>query len=79
MRQVPDPLARYNERVKLTSGFANALAIGLVGFAILRPLTEDVSAIGAGSLGWGGGGLALHGLAHYILGRLVKEVPDDPP
>ena len=36
-----DPLLVYNERVKLLAGFVNAMAVGLVGFAVLKPLTES--------------------------------------
>jgi hypothetical protein len=37
-RTVRDPLAATNERVKLFAGFINALGIGLIGFAVLRPV-----------------------------------------
>jgi hypothetical protein len=77
VRHVRDPLAVWNERVKLRAATVNALAIGLVGFAILRPLTEDVSALGAQSLVWGIAGLAMHSLAHYIIGRLRREASSD--
>ena len=68
-----DPLATHNERVKLFAGFLNAVGLGLIGFAVLRPLTESGGAITALSATWGGAGLALHALAHYILRYLRRE------
>ena len=76
MRLVRDPLARFNERVRLLSGFINAIALGLIGFAVLRPLADPDAAARGMSATWGLTGLALHGLAHYILGRLSKEVSE---
>ena len=35
-----DPLATHNERVKLFATFVNAIGIGLIGFAILGPVTQ---------------------------------------
>jgi hypothetical protein len=68
-----DRLLIHNERVKLLAGFANAVSLGLIGFAILRPVTEGTLSFNLLSLGWGGAGLALHALSHYILGMLRKE------
>ena len=42
MNTTRDPLVAYNERVKLFANFMNALSLGLIGFAILRPLTENL-------------------------------------
>ena len=72
----PDALAIYNERVKLFAGFINAIGLGLIGFAILRPLTESLSNAALSSLWWGLVGLASHGLSHYILGYIRKEVKE---
>jgi Co/Zn/Cd efflux system component len=69
-----DPIAAYNERVKLLAGFVNAVALGLIGFAILRPLTESLQNASLSTMWWGLAGLALHGIAHYILGQIRKEV-----
>ena len=70
-----DKLAAFNERVKLFAGFLNATGIGLIGFAVLRPLT-DIQGGGLGvSAWWGIVGLALHGAAHYVLGHLRKDTP----
>lgn len=70
-----DDLAVFNERVKLLAGFVNAIGLGLIGFAILRPLTESLAS-GAtwAALGWGAVGLAMHGLSLYILGNLRRKV-----
>ncbi|TFL16781.1 hypothetical protein [Jannaschia formosa] len=72
-----DELAVWNERVKLAAGFLNALGLGLIGFAVLRPATDDVALLSFGSLGWGIIGLAMHGLAHYVIGKLRKESAHD--
>lgn len=86
-RMVPDPVAVHNERMKLLAGFFNALGIGLVGVGVLAPLAswlgQVAGAAPAGAPGvagailplaalWMALGLALHGLAHYVLGRLKK-------
>lgn len=68
-----DLLATFNERVKLLAGFVNATGLGLIGFAVLRPLTETPITVTWGSAWWGGCGLAFHILSLYILGFLRKE------
>lgn len=72
----PDPIATSNERVKLLAGFVNAVALGLIGFAILRPLTESLANASFSTLWWGIVGLALHGISHYILGPIRKEASE---
>lgn len=68
-------MAAFNERVKLLGGFVNALGLGLIGFAILRPLTESlVSGATWAAMAWGIVGLAMHGLSHYILGNMRRKV-----
>ena len=67
-----DPLTIRNERVKLFAGFVNAIALGLLGFAVLRPLTDQPMSVNLVSAYWGAAGLAMHGLSHYILGYLRK-------
>ena len=76
MKTERDPLAVYNERMKLLAGFFNAIGLGLIGFAVLRPVT-DGTPLTLLTLFWGSVGFALHGAAHYILGRLRKEADDD--
>ena len=71
-----DPLAAYNERVKLFAHFLNALGLGLIGFAVLRPLTESLGNANLSALWWGMTGLAIHGIAHYIMGNIRKEVKE---
>ena len=70
-----DPLAANNERVKLFASFVNAVALGLIGFAILRPLVEDIANASLSTLWWGLTGLALHGFSHYILGLIRNSCP----
>lgn len=77
MSRIRDEVSVWNERIKLLAGFVNAMAIGLVGFAVLRPATEDVALISTASLLWAGGGLGMHLFAHYMLGYLRKEAADD--
>jgi hypothetical protein len=67
------PVIVHNERVKLFSGFLNAVGLGLIGFAVLRPLTEKPMDVALGSVWFGLAGLVLHALAHYILGMMRKE------
>lgn len=67
-----DPVATHNERTKLFASFLNAVAIGLIGFAILRPLTEEPTSVSALSAWWGIAGLAIHASSHYILRYLMK-------
>jgi hypothetical protein len=59
-----------NERVKLFANSVNAVGLGLVAIAVLRPITEtgsdDYALVGL----WALVGLALHGLSHYILGYM---------
>ena len=55
-----DEIAVWNERVKLIAGFVNAIALGLIGFALLRPVTEDFSLVSPISGLWSGFGLAMH-------------------
>lgn len=76
MQTARDPLVAFNERVKLFANFTNATALGLIGFAVLRPLTESLSNANLSTLWWGTSGLALHGVSHYILGRIRKEVKE---
>ena len=47
-----DPLAANNERVKLFANFINAIGLGLIGFAILRPLAESLSNANLSTLWW---------------------------
>jgi len=78
VRRARDPLAAHNERVKLASGFCNAVAIGLIGFALLRPLVETTLILDLPLILKVGIGLVFHGIAHYILTYLEREVRDDP-
>jgi hypothetical protein len=75
-RTVRDSLAASNERVKLLAGFSNAIGIGLIGFAVLRPLTENLANANPSMLWWTVAGLALHGGSHYILNLIRKEAKE---
>ncbi len=68
-----DPLAAYNERVKLRATFLNALAIGFLGFAFLRPLVEGTLTLNLLTLAFLATGLVLHRAADYILRYLETE------
>mgnify|MGYP001209323719 CR=1 FL=1 len=59
-----------NERLKLAANFLNALGIGLIGIAVLRPVVETGATSYLALAGWSFAGLALHGASHYILGYL---------
>ena len=74
-----DPVAAHNERVKLMATSLNAIGLGLIGFAILRPLTENPAGLGLTSLWWAAAGLVVHGVSHYVLERpMQKDDRDDP-
>ena len=74
MQTIRDPLAARNERVKLFATFINAVGMGLIGLAVLGPLTQDLTSASLSTLWWGLTGLAMHALSHYILGYLHKGV-----
>ena len=69
-----DELAIHNERMKLIASFFNAMAIGLIGFALLRPLVEAVAPVTLATVWWSVVAFAFHLAAHYVLGKLEKEV-----
>jgi hypothetical protein len=69
MRLVPDPVAIHNERMKLVAASVNALGLALLALGALQPLVVSGA---APSPGWTVVGLALHGVAHYVFGRLRK-------
>ena len=77
MARLRDDLAAFNERVKLIATSLNAVGLGLVGFAVLRPATDVPMTLGAVSVWWALLGLAFHVSGHYILGMLKKEADDD--
>lgn len=66
-------VAIHNERVKLFSGFVNAIGLGLIGFAVLRPLTLNFAEASSLTVIWGFAGLFLHGVSHYVLRMLRTE------
>ncbi|MEL6913323.1 MAG: hypothetical protein AAFP13_02355 [Pseudomonadota bacterium] len=72
-----DEIVIENERVKLAAGFVNAIGIGLIGFAILRPLVDFTLLSPLTAVLWGALGLVWHGASHYILGYMRKEALDD--
>lgn len=62
-----------NERLKLAANFLNAISIGLIGISILRPVVETHASSYATLAAWAGVGLAIHGVAQYILGYLRED------
>lgn len=68
-----DPIATHNERTKLFAGFVNAIAIGLIAFAVLRPLTSGEASVSVTTFYWTAAGFALHAVSHYILRYLVQD------
>ncbi|AHM05588.1 hypothetical protein roselon_03330 [Roseibacterium elongatum DSM 19469] len=68
-----DPLATHNERVKLRAAFLNALALGFLGFAFLRPLVEGTLTLNLLTVSFFLTGLVLHRAADYILKYLETE------
>lgn len=72
-----DDLATHNERVKMFAGVLNAVGLGFIGFAVLRPLTDTAVPVSWQTLLWGGVGLALHAAAHHIPGMVRKQAAND--
>jgi hypothetical protein len=72
---VPDPVAAWNERVKLFAGFVNAVGLGLIGFSILKPVTDNIANLTSATMSWGLVGPAMHSGSHYILGYIRKGGP----
>jgi hypothetical protein len=58
-----------NERLKLFANFLNAIGLGLIAIAVLRPAIETGGDPWRIVL-WFLVGLALHGVAHYVLGHM---------
>ncbi len=67
-----DRSAIRNERIKLSCSFLNAIGLTLIVFALLRPITQDLSALTPVSFVWVGLGIALHVAAHVVLGQLSE-------
>ena len=72
MLKTHDPILAWNEGVKLFAGFLNAIGLGMIGFAVLKPLTEDITKIAVPTLWWGLAGLAFHAISLYVLGLMRK-------
>lgn len=73
---IRDDITVRNERLKLGANAVNALGLGMVDFAILRPASESFDLLRQQAWLWGVGGLALHVSGHYILGYIKKAKPD---
>ena len=58
-----------NERLKLFANFLSALGLALIAIAALRPVFE-IGGDPVRILTWFLAGLALHGMAHYVLGHM---------
>ena len=76
MKTEHDYLRSFNERIKLFANFFTAISIGLIGFAVIRPLTESLDNADLSTLWWGIAGVALHGVSHYILGMMRREAKE---
>ncbi|GAA5067770.1 hypothetical protein N0B44_02485 [Roseibacterium beibuensis] len=63
--------------MKLLAGVLNAVGLGLIGFAVLRPLTDNAIPLTVMTAIWAPAGLALHAIVHYILGMTRKEASHD--
>jgi hypothetical protein len=60
--------------VKLMAGFVNAIGLGLIGFAILRPVTGNIANLTLPTAARGMVGLTLHGVSHFSL-RYMRKAP----
>ncbi|MGL6210371.1 MAG: hypothetical protein ACRC14_11150 [Paracoccaceae bacterium] len=72
MQGIRDTILSWNERVKLFANFLNAIGLGLIGFAVLKPLTEDITKLSTLTVSWGLVGLVLHAISLYTLGLMRK-------
>lgn len=72
-RGARDHLAAFNERVKLLAASVNTVGLGMIGVAVIRPLTESLSNATLNTGWWLAGGLVMHGVSHYILRYLRKD------
>ncbi len=75
MPGISDPILSWNERLKLVAAFLNAIGLGMIGFAVLKPLTGDLTNRSVLRLWWGLAGLAFHTISLYVLGKRRKGVP----
>lgn len=75
MLGISDPILSWNERLKLVAAFLNAIGLGMIGFAVLKPLTEDITNFSVLTLWWGLAGLAFHTISLYVLGKMRKAAP----
>lgn len=75
-RPVRDPVGTFNELLKHFVGFLNALGLGLIGFAFIRPATESLSLVLPSNLAWSAVGVAAHAIGLYLLRHLKKEASD---
>lgn len=70
----PAPIAIHNERQKARASYLNAFSIGLVGFAVLRPLTDATPSVTVATASWFVAALALRVIAHDVPGGMRREV-----
>jgi hypothetical protein len=75
MPGISDPILSWNERLKLVAAFLNAIGLGMIGFAVLKPLTGDITKMSVLSLWWGLAGLAVHTISPYVPGKGRKAAP----
>ena len=75
MPGISDPILIWNERLKLVAAFLNAIGLGMIGFAVLKPLTEDITNISLLTVWWGLAGLAFHTISPYVPGKRRKAAP----
>lgn len=78
----PDPKRRklkariFNERVKIFATSLNAIAIALIGAAVVLPVVREnnIAALAEpDTWAWLAAGTGLHGMAHWVLGALKSE------
>lgn len=73
MRPLRDEILVHDARVKLFSGCLNAVGLGLIAFALIRPLVDDGAPLSWVTGWWSVAGLALHAAAHSVIVMLRKE------
>jgi hypothetical protein len=75
MLGISDPILSWNERLKRVAAFLNVIGLGMIGFAVLKPRTEDITNISLLTVWWGLPGLAFHTISLKAPDKMRKAAP----
>lgn len=68
-----DRLAAFNERAKLAANSVNAVGLAFIGLGFVRPIVDTATELTWNTAGYLATGLALHAVAHYIVGQVETD------